>query len=108
MRRLVLSARAEADLREIWLYTFKTWGEAQADRYLDELGSILRECGAEPERGKRRDDVRPATGPGAWASTWPSTRSRQTRSSSSVCCTPAWTRTCISTTTIREDRTLPA
>jgi len=59
MRRLVVSERAEADLREIWLYSFKTWGEAQADRYLGELDAGLRECGAEPERGKCRDAVRP-------------------------------------------------
>jgi toxin ParE1/3/4 len=59
MRRLVVSERAEADLREIWLYSFKTWGEAQADRYLDELDAGLHECGAEPERGKQRDEVRP-------------------------------------------------
>lgn len=57
-RRLVVSKRAEADLREIWLYSFKTWGEAQADRYLDELDAGLRECGAQPERGRRRDEVR--------------------------------------------------
>lgn len=58
-RRLVVSERAEADLREIWLYSFKTWGEAQADRYLDELDTGLQECGAEPERGRPRDEVRP-------------------------------------------------
>jgi toxin ParE1/3/4 len=59
MRRLVVSERAETDLREIWLYSFRTWGEAQADRYLGELDAGLRECGAEPERGKCRDGVRP-------------------------------------------------
>jgi toxin ParE1/3/4 len=59
MRRLVVSERAEADLREIWLYSFRTWGEAQADRYLDELDGGLQECGTDPERGKHRDDVRP-------------------------------------------------
>lgn len=59
MRRLVVSDRAEADLREIWLYSFKTWGAAQADRYLDELDAGLQECGAEPERGKQSDEVRP-------------------------------------------------
>lgn len=58
-RRLVVSERAEADLREIWLYSFKTWGEAQADRYLDELDTGLQECGAERGRGRRRDEVRP-------------------------------------------------
>ena len=59
MRRLVVSERAEEDLREIWIYSFKTWGEAQADRYLDELDAGLQECGSEPERGKQRDEVRP-------------------------------------------------
>ena len=58
-RRLVVSRRAEADLIEIWLYSFENWGEAQADRYLDALGDGLRECAAEPECGRRRDEVRP-------------------------------------------------
>lgn len=57
-RRLLVSARAQADLRNIWLYSFKNWGEAQADRYLDELDAGLRGCAAEPERGRRRDEVR--------------------------------------------------
>lgn len=58
-RRLVVSERAEADLREIWLYSFQTWDEAQADRYLDQLDAGLRQCRAEPESGKPRDEVRP-------------------------------------------------
>jgi toxin ParE1/3/4 len=58
-RRLVVSKRAQADLIEIWLYSCKTWGEVQADRYLDELGVALRECGADSECGRRRDEVRP-------------------------------------------------
>jgi toxin ParE1/3/4 len=44
MRALVISERAEADLREIWRYSFKEWGEEQADRYLDELDQGLQEC----------------------------------------------------------------
>lgn len=59
IRRLVLSRRAEADLRAIWLYSFTTWGEAQADRYLDELEVRLKACQAAPERGQRRDELRP-------------------------------------------------
>ncbi len=57
-RQLVVSQRAQADLIEIWLYSFKHWGEAQADRYLDELDAGLRECGAYPERVRRREEVR--------------------------------------------------
>ena len=59
MRALVISERAEADLREIWRYSFKEWGAEQADRYLDELDDGLQECGAEPERGNHREAVRP-------------------------------------------------
>ncbi len=59
MRRLLVSPRAEADLREIWVYSFRTWDEAQADRYLDLIESGLRLCCAEPGRGRCRDDVRP-------------------------------------------------
>ena len=32
MRALVISERAEADLREIWGYSFKEWGEEQDTR----------------------------------------------------------------------------
>lgn len=32
-RAYLLSPRAESDLEEIWLYTFKTWSLEQADRY---------------------------------------------------------------------------
>ncbi len=59
MWTLLFSARAESDLREIWVYSYRNWGEAQADRYLDELDEGLQDCRAQPERGNIRDDVRP-------------------------------------------------
>lgn len=59
MRALVISERAERDLRQIWRWSADQFGEAQADRYLDALGNGLRSCGAHPERGKNRDAVRP-------------------------------------------------
>ena len=58
MRRLLLSRRAEADLEDIWIYSFDSWGEAQAYRYLDEFADGLRRCATKPERGKDRSDVR--------------------------------------------------
>ncbi len=64
MRALVISERAEADLRAIWLYSFDNWGEAQADRYLDELDAGMRKCGVEPEGGKQQEAVRS----GYWSS----------------------------------------
>ena len=53
MRLLVVSERAEADLREIWRYSLEVWGEAQADRYLDELDAGLQECSAARQHGPR-------------------------------------------------------
>lgn len=57
-RTVVISDRAEEDLREIWVYSFHEWGEEQADRYLDQLEDAMQECGAQPERGDRRESVR--------------------------------------------------
>ena len=59
MPRLLLSKAAQSDLVGIWVFSFLGWGEAQADRYVDELGDGLRTCGATPDRGKDRGDVRP-------------------------------------------------
>jgi toxin ParE1/3/4 len=59
MRALVLSRRAEADLREIWTWTCEHFGATQADRYLDQLDEDLQACAADPDVGARRDSVRP-------------------------------------------------
>jgi plasmid stabilization system protein ParE len=37
MQKILLSPLAERDLVGIWRYSLAQWGEAQADRYLDEL-----------------------------------------------------------------------
>lgn len=59
IRTLLISKRAENDVREIWRWSFEQFGEAQADRYLDELDSGIKACGSDPEDGKQRDNVRP-------------------------------------------------
>jgi hypothetical protein len=41
MRRVRLHARAESDLVDIWLYSFREWGEFQADEYIDELNAAV-------------------------------------------------------------------
>ena len=41
MKRLDVAPDGEADLRGIWIYTFQTWGEAQADKYLDNLDTRM-------------------------------------------------------------------
>lgn len=39
-----LTPRAESDLEEIWLYTFKTWSPEQADRYHNDIVDRLACC----------------------------------------------------------------
>jgi len=57
-RRLVKDTAAETDLIGIWVYSFKTWGEAQADRYLDALEHGMRKLAADPRAGDQRDALR--------------------------------------------------
>jgi toxin ParE1/3/4 len=53
------SRRAEADLLSIGLYTFRTWGEAQTDRYIGQLENCCQRLADNPASGRRCDDVRP-------------------------------------------------
>ena len=57
-RQLVQDKAAEADLIGIWVYSFETWGEAQADRYLDALEHGIREVAEDPTRGESRHQLR--------------------------------------------------
>jgi toxin ParE1/3/4 len=57
-RQLVKDSVAEKDLIGIWVYSFETWGEAQADRYLDALEDGMRKLAADPKAGDQRDAVR--------------------------------------------------
>jgi plasmid stabilization system protein ParE len=41
---------------------YDPFGEAHADRYLDELDEGLQQCGAEPEDGRQRNAVRAGYG----------------------------------------------
>lgn len=40
-------------------YTLRTWGEAQADRYIGELESCCQMLGGNPALGRPCDDIRP-------------------------------------------------
>jgi len=53
------SRRAEADLLSIVDYTLRTWGEAQANRYIDELEACCQMLADNPALGRADDDVRP-------------------------------------------------
>lgn len=57
-RKLAKDNAAEADLIGVWVYSFETWGEAQADRSLAALENGIREPVASPRNGKPRDDLR--------------------------------------------------
>lgn len=43
MREVSFAEVALGDLREIWLYSAITWGEAQADRYFDDIEDVCRD-----------------------------------------------------------------
>ncbi len=53
------SRSAESDLLSIGEYTLRTWGEAQALSYLNELEVCCRRLADNPALGRRCDDVRP-------------------------------------------------
>lgn len=36
-----LTRAAEADLEDIWLYTFERWGPAKADAYFEEIAACM-------------------------------------------------------------------
>ena len=57
-RELVKDQAAEADLIGIWVYSFETWGEAQADRYLDALGQGIHNLAEAPRNGYSRNELR--------------------------------------------------
>ena len=41
MKTLLLSRAARSDLRDIYAYTYKEWGELHAETYLDSLRSAM-------------------------------------------------------------------
>lgn len=47
-----LSARADRDLAEVYLYTFEKFGESQADRYLLKLHDCMLRLAQEPGTGR--------------------------------------------------------
>ncbi len=49
---------AEKDLINIWLYSFENWGEAQADKYHDQLIEAFSTIALNPSIGTDCNDVR--------------------------------------------------
>jgi toxin ParE1/3/4 len=59
MPRFRFSRRAEADLYNIGLYSFRTWGEAQTDRYFCQLEDCCQLIADNPALGRLCDEIRP-------------------------------------------------
>lgn len=57
MKSLRVSKKARQDLQSIWNYTFDTWSEKQADKYLKEFMDEFVGITKFPERGRSYDEV---------------------------------------------------
>ena len=58
MAKLRFSRHAEADLYNIGLYTFRTWGEAQTSHYISKMEECCQLLAGNPGLGRRCDEVR--------------------------------------------------
>lgn len=59
MASVRFSVRARDDLRDIVRFTIRRWGEAQAERYLAELGDYARLLADTPGVDRHCDQIRP-------------------------------------------------
>ena len=58
MYEVVKSPLAARDLKCIWNYRFKKWGENKATEYLMQLDERIKALGEKPEIGKSRENIR--------------------------------------------------
>ena len=58
MHKILIRPEAKKDIKRIWNYTFKTWGEKQADKYTLELGQAIDSLIDNPEIGFTIDHIR--------------------------------------------------
>jgi toxin ParE1/3/4 len=57
MQSYDLTLAAETDLRDIWRYTYKTWGPEQADKYFDQIEACCEAVGDGRARSKSLDGL---------------------------------------------------
>lgn len=57
MAEYTLSQAADADFTEIYIYTFRHFGEAQADAYTTKLEACLTTLAASPDMGRSIPDI---------------------------------------------------
>lgn len=54
-----LTEAADNDILQIAIYTLRTWGEAQSDRYLNGMHKLFGRLSVKPELGINCDSIRP-------------------------------------------------
>jgi toxin ParE1/3/4 len=59
MADYVLSNKADADLDGIYVFSYRTFGEAKADAYFLRLSECLNKLASHPERGRSIDTIWP-------------------------------------------------
>lgn len=59
MAKVILRQEAVNDLNEIWLYTFYSWSEKQADNYYESLENACMQIGVNPMLGKKYPTINP-------------------------------------------------
>ncbi|EEW56516.1 ParE [Ruegeria sp. TrichCH4B] len=57
MRKIHHSQAAKSDFVNIWVETYRQWGEAQADRYLDDIDRALQGLLDNPQMGVDCSDL---------------------------------------------------
>ncbi len=58
MLKILIRPGAQKDTKKIWHYTYKNWGEKQADSYTEALGLSIKSLINNPEIGMTIDHVR--------------------------------------------------
>jgi toxin ParE1/3/4 len=57
MPEISIRPRAKSDIKKIWQYTYKHWGEKQADIYTKELGEAIHTLADNPMIGIGIDQI---------------------------------------------------
>ena len=59
MKGYILSPAAQADLNQIWDYSARNWGAAQANRYVLDIRRAIEGLADGSRQGRAIDDIRP-------------------------------------------------
>lgn len=57
MKPAIFTELAEADLIEIYTYSYQQWGESQADKYINVLREGVNKLANSPSLGRKRADI---------------------------------------------------